>query len=291
VTLGDYYFGDSRLFLIPIEHLAPSGMSREHAAVLRERGLWSAAQIELFDRAFALYWSRSLELAKRTRTWMPPRIRHIAVVTNAQGVRPYAQLLNTSAWTVYSGDFDPQSSHPEFGAYVLAHGDRMALSGEVTLSALHNAAWWLERDDAECAAFAAAAGRSTRPDASGFRAVANALPWLRRLRHETLAPPLATSPHRAIPGTVCRAAGARGRAAPSRRCVDGGREEAIDSTGRRGGASDRALGDLAEWLARDVPPLLVTERGRVVWDPEHPERVGALRTAQARRRGGRCRHR
>ena len=110
-------------------------------------------------------------LARRTRTWMPPRIRHAAIVTTETGVRPYAQLLNTSAWTLYADDFDPARSHPEFGAYLFAHADRMALSGEVTLVALHNAAWWIERSDEECGAFAGAAERSTRPDAAGFRAV------------------------------------------------------------------------------------------------------------------------
>src|SRR5688572_22783323 len=200
MTLADYYFADSRLVLVPIEHLRPSGMSRELARELQERRGWSTAWTELFDRSFALYWSRSAELARRTRTWMPPRIRHAAIVTTESAVRPYAQLLNTSAWTLYVADFDPGRSHPEFGAYLFAHGDRMALTGEVTLAALHDAAWWLERTDEECAAFAAAAARATRPDAAGYRAVAAALPWLRRLRHETLAPPTASSPHRAIPG-------------------------------------------------------------------------------------------
>jgi hypothetical protein len=37
------------------------------------------------------------------------------------------------------------------------------------------------------------------------------------------------------------------------------------------------------WLTAAAPPLLVTvERGRILWDPEHPERVGALRTALKR---------
>ena len=70
----------------------------------------------------------------------------------------------------------------------------------MTLAALHNAAWWLERSDAECAAFAAAAAASTRPDAAAFRALAAALPWLRRLRHARLHPAPAGR-HRAIPGT------------------------------------------------------------------------------------------
>jgi hypothetical protein len=155
----------------------------------------------------------------------------------------------------------------------------------VTLAALHNAAWWLERSDEECAAFAAAAARSGRPDAAGFRAIAAALPWLRRLRHETLAPPPASSPHRAIPGT--------GLLVP--RELEGeprGLVDAWATAARRAvetyraawqAAPSRVLGDVVDWLVRDVPPLLVTAGvDRILWDPEHPERTGALRDALKR---------
>lgn len=285
MALVDYYFADSRLFLIPIEHLTPSGISRELADLLRERGVWSEAQTALFNRSFELYWSRSMALARRTRTWMPPRVRHVAVVTSENAVRPYAQLLNTSAWTLYAADLDPGKSHPELGAYLLAHGDRMALSGEVTLSALHNAAWWLERSDEECAGFAGAAARSTRPDAGGVQAIATALPWLRRLRHETLAPPLATTPHRAIPGTGILVPEAL--AGEPRRLVDawsGAARRAIEIyRGAWQADPTRLVGEVCEWLVRDQPPLLVLAgRSHVVWDPAHPERSGALRTALKR---------
>ena len=51
----------------------------------------------------------------------PRRGRHAA-----RGSRPYVQLLNTSAWLVYAADVDPAISDPEFLAFVLAVGDRMA---------------------------------------------------------------------------------------------------------------------------------------------------------------------
>src|SRR5690348_18358456 len=128
--------------------------------------------------------------------WPPPRLRHVAIVTgDPRGVRPYVQLLNTSAWLLYACDLDPDSSHPEFVAYLLAHGDRVAFTGEVTTAAVQTAAWWFERGDTDCAAFVAAAKRSPRPDAGAFRALADALPWLRELRHETLRPPAIWSPH------------------------------------------------------------------------------------------------
>ena len=285
MALVDYSFADGRLVLVPIEHLSPVGVSPAFAAVLRDRGGWSDARLALFDASFRSYWTRSADLARRTRTWMPPRVRHVAVVTRDVGVRPYAQLLNTSAWTLYACDFDPELGHPELSAYLFAHGDRMALSGEVTLAALHNAAWWLERTDEECEAFAAAAVRSRRPDADGLRAIARALPWLRRLRHETLAPPVASVPHRAIPGTGLLVPQALER--EPRVLVD-----AWATTARRALEAYRAAwnadptrvaSDLVEWLARDAPPVVVTAgRDRVLWEPAFPDRIGALRSALKR---------
>ncbi|MCZ2111073.1 MAG: hypothetical protein LC118_16140 [Dehalococcoidia bacterium] len=285
MALVDYYFADPRVFLIPIEHLSPAGMSTELAAELRARGVWSDAHIALFNGSFRLYWTRSTDLAQRTGTWMPPRLRHVAVVVREIGVRPYAQLLNTSAWTVYACDFDPETSHAELGAYVLAHGDRMALTGEVALTAVHSAAWWLGRSDEECAAFATAAARSRRPDADGLRAVARALPWLRQLRHESLAPPTTDGAYRAIPGTGILVPAVLEMKVHSlvdawsmtARRILGEHRAAWQSDPSRAGAL------LCDWLASDAPPVLITgSGGRIVWEPEHPKRLGALRAAVER---------
>ena len=213
-TLTDYYFADRRLVLVPIEHLRPGRRrATTFAAALTARAGWTAARIALLDAGFALYWRRTTELARHTATWAPPRLRHIAVLREPLAVHPYAQLLNASAWTLYASDLDPADSHAELVAYLLAHGDRAARLGEVTMAALHNAAWWFARSDAECDAFAAAAAASGRPDADAFRALADALPWLRRLAHARLRPAPADrlpphSGHR-----VARAAGRPGGAA------------------------------------------------------------------------------
>src|SRR5437016_2571202 len=107
-------------------------MTPAFAVHVAARAGWTRERIALFDAAFALYWARGTDLARRTRTWPPPRRRHVAIVTEPLAVRPYAQLLNTTAWTLHASDFDPDRSHPEFAAYLLALGDRMALTGEVT---------------------------------------------------------------------------------------------------------------------------------------------------------------
>jgi hypothetical protein len=259
-------------------------MSGEFAALLAARRGWRPAQVSLFDAGFSLYWTRSAALARRTATWPAPRLRHVAVAADATAVRPYSQLLNTSAWLLYAGDVDAERSHPEWIAYLLVHGDRMAVTGEVTMAAAQAAAWWLERTDDECAAFAGAAARAARPDAAGFQAVAAALTWLRRLRHVDLCPPRIVSPHRPIPHTGLLVPQALEQEPPA--LIVRWREVAERALGAyraAWAARDAAVVQgLLDWLAREAPPLLVTaDRGRIVWDPDAPGRLEALQDVLA----------
>jgi hypothetical protein len=153
LTAQSYCFSDPRLVLIPIEHLSPAGVDRQFAGLLQRQAGWEAERVALFNHAFSLYWRRTQALAARTRTWMPPRIRHVGVVVEPSLVRPYVPLLNTSAWTVYESDVDPGRSNAEFAAYVLVHGDGMARTGEVTQAAIRSAAYWLPRRRPGCASF------------------------------------------------------------------------------------------------------------------------------------------
>lgn len=280
MRLADYYFHDERLLLVPIEELTPSGMRPEFAAVLQARCAWSDDRVALFNAAFALYWTRTAALAARARDWSPPRLRHVGLVREPLSVRPYVQLLNTSAWLLYESDFDPAVSHPEFASFLFVHGDRMAQSGEIAGAALHTAAYWFERSDDECAAFAAAAARAQRPDAAGFQVVAAALPWLRQLYHEELRPPPATSTARPISGSSLLVprhleehppALVQAWSAVARQTVT-----AFHVAWRKSAVT--AVTTLCDWLAADAPPLIVTGRGgRILWDPDTPTRVGAIR--------------
>jgi hypothetical protein len=255
-SLVAYYFADPRVVLVPIEHLSPTGVSPAFADAVHARRGWSRARIDLLNGAFTRYWHRTSDLAARVAGWAPPRLRHIAVLDPPDAVHPYAQLLNASAWTLYSADLDPDRSHPELVAYLLAHGDRMTTTGEVTMAALHNAAWWRERSDAECAAFATAAAASIRPDADAFRALAGALGWLRRPHRDDEPAATALSERWA---TVARAAVATYEA-------------------RWRGSDLAAQNALLDWLAGTAPPLLVVAGdGRVLWDPHAAARVAALR--------------
>lgn len=255
-------------------------MSGDFARLLAARCGWSADRIALFDSAFSRYWERAAALAGRTHTWPAPRLRNVGVVLDPVAVRPFVQLLNTSSWLLYDSDFDPALSDPEFAAYLFAHGDRMALTGEVTMAAVRNASYWFERSEAELAAFAAGAARSTRPDAAAFQALANAIGWLRQLHHETLRPASVLAGLRPIPET--------GLLVPERLQAEPPKLVAIWERVARQVvrdhhaawlAADPAAGAaLCEWLAGEVPPLIILTRGgRVVWDPETPSRLGSLR--------------
>lgn len=278
MKLADYYLGDPRVVLVPIEHLSRTGMTAEFAQLLRDRRSWSTTRVDFFNTAFSLYWERTRMLA-HSRAWMAPRIRNVALVTESDAVRPYVQLLNTSSWTAFEADFDPETSHVEFAAYVLVHGDRLAETGEVTMAAIRDAAYWFDRTDEECDAFAAAAAESERPDAAAFRALAKATRWMRRLYHETLKRPVIVGGYRSIPGT--------GLLVP--RDIE---EEPPKLVERWTKAAERALkryhvhwrapdaaavDGLCGWLRDDAPPLLVTDRKRVLWDPERPDALGKVR--------------
>src|SRR5690606_35823498 len=154
-------------------------------------------------------------------------------------------------------DLDPASSDVELVAYLLAHADRMAETGEVTLVGVHLAAWWFERSQAERDAFARAVEASRRPDADLLRAIAAAIPWLRELRHERLRPPGKPGGHRAIPGTGLRVPRAH-EAEPERlvrRCRDAAAATLERFHARWRAPDARLVAELCAWLRDDAPPL------------------------------------
>ncbi|MEE8312447.1 MAG: hypothetical protein V3R77_09320, partial [Candidatus Binatia bacterium] len=181
MRIGGYCRGEPGFLLLPIEHLSPTGPGPDLAAFLERESGWERTRIDLLSASLDLYWQRATVLADRMPTWPRPRIRNIGVASDGTLLRPYAQVLNTSTWTLYHCDLDPELSHSELVAFLLVVGDWMSATGEVTQAPMRAAAWWLEAGDVACASFAAAAERSARPDAAAVRAVAQALPWLRRL--------------------------------------------------------------------------------------------------------------
>jgi hypothetical protein len=285
--LEEFYFSDPRMVLVPIEHLSPAGVSSAFAAVLVDRIAAGAAVVDCLSRAFPLYWERTADLARRSRTWAPPRLRNIAIVDSETAIPPYVQLLNTSTWTMFDCDFATGTSSDELLAYLFVQGDRMAITGEVTLAALHNAAYWFDRSGTEVADFQRGARASMRPDADAYVALADAIGWLRQLSHETLRPPPPLAGQRAIAATGLLIPASLEGEPP--RLVERWTRAAKTAVERYYAAYQTAAGgELAatlEWLRDSPHEFVVTGRdNRILWDRAHPERIGAVRN-ELRRAG------
>lgn len=277
---GEFYFLDRRSVLVPIEHLSPDGVSAEFAALLANRHPAGAAIASFLAKAFSLYWQRSAHLAEKLRSWPPPRLRNIAILDSTTAIPPYVQLLNTTTWTLFDCDFDATVSSVELLAYLLVHGECMSVTGEVTHAALLNAPYWFDRTEAEVAEFRRGARASTRPDSEAFRQLADALAWLRRLHHETLRPPR--------PGQGLRVIADSGLAVPDeiveeppilvRRWEMAARAAVSRYYDRYAARSDAEVDATLKWLRDEPHAFVVTgKNNRVLWDCEHPDRVGAIR--------------
>ncbi len=284
--LDEFYLADPRVALVPIEHLSPTGLSSEISRVLRDRTGDDRAA-DALGAAFSLYWERTSALARRIRTWAPPRLRNIAVIDSSTAIPPYVQLLNTSTWTIFDCDCDPQTSSVELLAYLLAHGDRMSLIGEATLAALHNAAYWFERSDAEIADFQRGARASTRPDAAAYRALADAVPWMRQLAHETLRPPRNPQLYRPITGTGLLVPKALEKHSPAL-VIEWTRvaKASVQRYFARYRTPDHGeLSATLDWLREAPHQHVITGRNnRILWDCEQPDRLGGVRN-EVRRAG------
>lgn len=280
--LESFYFGDERISLLPVEELDENGLRPGYARRLDARRPLGPREIALFDEGFRRYWQRTLRLAQRSPGFAPPRRRHVVVVHEPDAVRPYASLLNTTAWTLYACDLAPDTAHPELVAFLLRLGDRMGELGEVTRAALWEAPYFFDRDEEECAAFARAAESSTRPDADALRALARALPWLRRLHHVALRPAPDGVTVREIPGS--------GLLVPEQLLAEppalvaaweGAAREIVTRFHARwhGGSHETACEALCSWLEATRPPLLLRRRGRNLWHPGTPSRLQPVRDA------------
>lgn len=281
--LQDYFFLDPRVILVPAEHLSERGVDASFGAALRDRAGWGDAQLRLLNEGFTLFWSRAATLAERLSHLRAPLRRSVAVLRAGSLVRPYAPILNRSTWTVHEEDLDPARSHPELLAYALLHADRAAELGEVTRPALDLAPYWLLRSEPECNAFVDAARRSAGPERDVFRLIADALPWIRELRHESLRPPR-LGRHRKIPGTGVLVPQRHETRPPElvQHCRAIAHERLARHHAAIAGSGETAKARLLEWLRTSAPPLLVTSsRDTVVWEPDSAAETRGLERALA----------
>ncbi len=294
MQLRRFYFAHRELFVIPVEHLGEGGMSDSFAAALREERGVDDEWIALFDRAYATYWERAASLyARAPDSWFPPRLQNLAIVLEPDATRPYYQPFHKSSWMLYASDFDPAQSNVEFATYQLLHAERLSTSRDMAMAIICSMSYWLERSDEEIEAFTQACGRSSRPDASAFGRIAEAMPWIRELYHDPLRrppqdvaaslrrvkeaglyvpPELQSKLHAMVPALRGDAAAVMERFLET--------SAAIPPTDPAVAMASSPAEFLCDWLVRRRPPLLLTdESDRTLWDPDAPTELSALRRA------------
>ena len=282
----EYHFSQEGMFVIPIEYLSMDGVDAAFATELEARGALDKASIQLFEDAFRLYWLWAAKLHALAPTyWSPPRVQHVCVVTAPDDVRPYYQPFNKNSWLLYDSDFHPETSSPELAAYHFLHVERMGLLQEIEPVMIANLGCFLALDETTAEGFVDGCRRTTRPDAPAFEALADALPSIRRIFHETLRPPEAE-----LPGAM---------PIPNTGVIVGQEEQpvisnvhrawseaAIEVLRRHHAAHAQPASDggerIAEWLASARPSLLITgSEWRILWDPDAPDQLDNVRAALA----------
>lgn len=288
MDLAPFFFAHDEMFLVPPEHISESGISDVYAKELTERRGTREAWLELFASALGQYLKRQRVLAERApKHWLPPRLLSAFFITTPEGTRPYYQPFAAASWLLYEGDFDPDRSSLELATYQLVLAERLGVSGELRSALLATLSYFPTLDDEQAANFGEGCRRTERPDGDAFRALADALPWLRQLRHASLYPPRADEPMSEIPGT--------GLFVPNERVVE---LEALVSRVHdvasvvvsryfehqhaETAAEGRPVDRFTAWLRKARPTVLLSDRdGEVLWDPEEPDRTDRVQARLA----------
>lgn len=301
----DFCCGQAGLLLLPAELISAEGVQTELRNLLLNQSLNAQdaagqtlplddAWFDLLDAALRCYWQRTAELYQRApQYWFPPRVQHLAIVTDIDTVRPYFQPLHQSSWLLYASDFAPRYSNVEFAVYHLLLAERMGLLQQVIPAIGANLSYWLLRSGEEAQQFQQASEHNPRPDIHSAQALAKVLPWLRQLNHPQLRPLQSATmgEYGEIPGT--------GILMPRRRAVDldrlvqtctrsvqGVAERFFHTQSQRAKtnhhSTNRRSADHAEalcqWLQQERPRLLITKSGgEVIWDFQHPEECTQLK--------------
>jgi hypothetical protein len=284
-NLSEFYFAYPEVFLVPIEHLSPTGMSAPFARLVQEQRGISAAWVELFNQAVARYFERVSMLAEKApKYWRKPRLANICIVQDAEHTRPYYQPFPQSSWLLYQSDFDPECSNAEHATYQLVHVERLGLTGDAGMTWIHNLSYFVARSPEERASFAAGCEASPRPDADAFRALGELMDALGSLYHDELRPGPA-SPEMAtarieVAGLTAPQEHREAIQALPKKCLAASHNviHRYYQEQKRGVSLDEPERALVDWLKDTRPLVLLTDHlGGTVWDPDRANEVDGLR--------------
>lgn len=268
-SLLEYCASQPGLLVVPIDVLSADGLAPEAAEAYAARGLLDRGECERIDSMIRKYWERAGKLGRASRQWFPPRVQHLCLVTDGVRTRPYFQPFHASSWLLYREDVAPDTSSLEFSIFLLFQAERQVLQQQIGASLLTNLPYLLILDDDQLADFIDGCRRSTRPDADGYRALADALPELRTMHHEAFRrPSVAVSGAQRLANGLIADADQRQVLERLQRdwmqaieaVVAAHRDTVRRSTARPGRA-------VLDWLDDEAPHLVVTgEGGEVLWN-------------------------
>ena len=283
MELRSFYFSHPQLFIVPVEHLSAAGVSPEYVEVAAEERGVSPGLFALMGEAIAAQFERQRPLFAQARgQWFPPRLTNLCIVTDAQNARPYYQPFTGNALLLYASDFDPATSNVEFATYQLIHAERLGLTRSIPKTIVGDLGYFIVRTAAERAAFSQAAARCTRPDAEGFRALGEAMPWIGEVLHQQLKPPmLRTDGLTELPGTGLMLTDEQAESLGALlETFEGVAQGVVDryyaGQAEPLGGPSPAQRIIAYLLERRPQLLLADADDRVIWDPEQPEDVEAI---------------
>lgn len=282
-TLRRFCFGEPDFFVIPPECLSPDGLEPHFADALERHRRLPLGWTELFSSAFRLYWQRTAELAQRAPDeFLPPRALHCCIAQDPAHTRPYFQPIHNASWLFYQSDFDPNTSDPEFGAYLFLHLERMGWTREVLAAFTQNFGYFLLRSPEEIARFTAAAARCQRPDAAAFRALAEVVGWVTQFSHPQLRPRAVVLPQGEFVLSPTALRLPRSRKAEWQRITALWERTAREAVDRYLSAFQpprkRTGRDLIEWLVARRPQLVLCVQRKVLWKPEDSTVAPELRS-------------
>ncbi len=287
MDLLPFYFAHPDLFLLPIEHISPSGLSDTMAALLESRGRASPDFKTLFGEAFSRQWKASAELSRLDpATFPPPRLVNIAVASNTARMHPYYQPFEGISVFVYESDFCASSSSVEHAAYQLLVAERLGQTRRASAAAMSALVYLLRLDSSGMQDFCEGARRSARPDCKSAQLIAERLPALRDalqiagIDFQSSAPPT----HLRIKDTAL--AVRRDFIPALQELVKQLDQIASDTVNAyyagqaKRSADARPEYDVIAFLKQEIPKVLVvSKQGDILWDPKWPEHTDKVLSA------------
>lgn len=279
-TLRRLCLSPDKAFLVPAEVLGEDGVGSSFGNWLVSEGRLTRDQLGCLSRGFGLYWQRCGALfSKAPASWFPPRRTNLVIASEARGILPYLEPFKGTSSLLYTADFD---TDPEYVAALIVHMERLSLVRSPPATVSFNLSYWFEIDAASRAAFNAAARRSTRPDASAFIALADALEWVDELLHDPLRLPQQqlSEPFLHIEGAdlyvpkrLQPQLSALGAAVES--AVHAAFEVTAPAVGTQG---SRLVDELCDWLiSTHAQVILHGPNGGTLWSPEHDDPIRVKR--------------